>query len=213
MMPAAPLPPAIVAPAPAGGPLWTLSSLRLEAASQSASPQPADAPSPARGSEWQAGTGYGFSVDLLQSAGGRRYVPVTVSWGRDLTRDAGPPLVRGRFIWAVEVMPLYGQLAPSRTAGVAVSPLVWRWRFTPRRGVAPFAELAFGGLFTRDPVPENTERANFITHGAIGLGWRAAARTTVATAYRFQHISNGNQLTTNPGVNAHVLWIGISVRR
>ena len=41
-------------------------------------------PGPARGSEWQVGAGYAWSIDLLQSAGGRRYVPLTVSWGRDL---------------------------------------------------------------------------------------------------------------------------------
>ena len=89
---------------------------------------------------------------------------------------------------------------------------VWRWRFVPRARAAAFAELAFGGLFTADPVPEGTEAANFLTHGAFGVRWRPGRRTSWVTAYRFQHISNGNQLTTNPGVNAHVLWIGRCTR-
>ena len=38
-------------------------------------------------------------------------------------------------------------------------------------------------------------------------------RLAVVTAYRFQHLSNGNQRVTNPGVNAHVLWAGLSVTR
>jgi hypothetical protein len=163
--------------------------------------------------EWQIGAGYGWSIDLLQAEGGRRYVPVTVGWGRDLTRDAGPGFLRGRIMWAVEVMPLYWQHEPTSTAGVAVSPLVWRWRFTPRRRAAPFAELAFGGLFTADPVPEGTEAANFLSHGAFGIRWQPARRLAFTTAYRFQHISNGNQLATNPGVNAHVVWLGLSVVR
>jgi hypothetical protein len=170
-------------------------------------------PAPARGSEWQVGAGYAWSIDLLQSEGGRRYIPWTVSWGRDLMADAGPGVLRGRLMWAVEAMPLYWQYQPTDTAGVGVSPLVWRWRFVPRSRAAAFAELAFGGVFTGDPVPEGTESANFLTHGAFGVKWRPADRTTFITAYRFQHISNGNQLATNPGVNAHVLWIGVSVAR
>ena len=173
---------------------------------------PAEQPRP-REDEWQVGGGYAWSIDLLQSEGGRRYVPVTVSWGRDVMRDAGPGWLRGRLMWAVEAMPLYWQYAPTTTAGVAVSPLVWRWRFVPRRRAAAFAELAVSGLFTGDPVPEGTESANFITHGAFGIRWRPGRAASLVTAYRFQHISNGNQLVTNPGVNAHVLWIGVSLRR
>ena len=87
---------------------------------------------------------------------------------------------------------------------------MWRWRFTPRPRAAPFVELAFGGLFTRDPVPEGTKTANFLTHGAFGVRWRPTARVGLVTAYRFQHISNGNQQTSNPGVNAHVIWVGVA---
>ena len=44
-----------------------------------------------------------------------------------------------------------------------------------------------------------------------GSGGNPGGQVSWVTAYRFQHISNGNQLTSNPGVNAHVLWIGLSV--
>lgn len=176
-------------------------------------PRPAAEMRRLREDEWHLGSGYAWSVDLLQSAGGREYLPVTISWGRDLTGDAGPGVLRGRLMWAIEIMPLYWQRSPTETVGVALSPLLWRWRFTPRRLAAPFAELAFGGLVTGDPVPEGTESANFLTHGSFGLRWRPFDRAGLVTAYRFQHISNGNQLTTNPGVNAHVLWVGMSVIR
>jgi hypothetical protein len=39
-----------------------------------------------------------------------------------------------------------------------------------------------------------------------------SARHALVLGYRFQHISNGNQLRTNPGVNSHVLLAGWSVR-
>lgn len=168
---------------------------------------------PARGDEWQIGAGYAWSIDLLESAGGRRYVPVTVSWGRDLTRDTGPGWLRGRLMWAIEAMPVYWQHRPTTTVGAAISPLVWRWRFVPARRAAAFAELAFGGLLTADPVPEGTETANFVSHGAFGIRWRPGRAVSWVTAYRFQHISNGNQSVTNPGVNAHILWLGLSIAR
>jgi Lipid A 3-O-deacylase (PagL) len=168
-------------------------------------------PGPPRQDEWMAGVGAAWSIDLLQSAGGRQYVPVSVSWGRDVMRDAGPGILRGRLMWAVELMPVYWQRQPTATVGIGLSPLVWRWRFAPRARAAPFAELAFGGLFTDDSVPEGTEAANFIAHGGFGVRWRPASRLSLVTAYRFQHISNGNQLTTNPGVNAHVVWVGVAL--
>ncbi|MEZ5283611.1 MAG: acyloxyacyl hydrolase [Vicinamibacterales bacterium] len=166
-----------------------------------------------REDEWMAGGGLAWSMALFQSAGGRRYGVATASWGRDLTRDGGPGWLRGRLMWAVEAMPLYAQSAPTSTIGAGLSPLVWRWRFTPRRRAAAFAELAFGGIYTRDPVPEGTERLNFLTHGGVGLRWRSDAAWSLVTAYRFQHVSNGNQLSSNPGVNAHVLWIGVASGR
>jgi Lipid A 3-O-deacylase (PagL) len=193
------------------GPVFELRLRTLASADcQAAASEP---PPRAREDEWQVGAGYAWSIDLLQGEGGRRYVPVTLSWARDLTRDAGPGWLRGRLMWGIEAMPMYWQSSPTSTVGVAVSPLVWRWRFTPRRRAAAFAELAFGGLITADPVPEGTESTNFLTHGAFGLRWHPARRVALTTAYRFQHISNGNQLTTNPGVNAHVLWLGLSVVR
>ncbi len=180
-----------------------------------AAPLPADGePEAARASsgEWIIGGGYGWSVDLLRSHGGRRYVMPSVSWGHDVTRDGGPGLLRGRLAWAIEAMPVFAQFEPASTVGVGVLPLVWRWRFAPRRRGWAFAELGFGGLFTGAAVPEGTETANFQTHGAFGVRWTPSRRTALVTAYRFHHISNGNQLTSNPGVNAHVIWIGISRR-
>jgi hypothetical protein len=162
--------------------------------------------------EWMVGAGYGWSIDLLRAKSGRHYLVTTASWGHDVMSDAGPGILRGRLAWAFEAMPVYWQLEPTSTWGVGVLPLVWRWRFVPRARGQAFAELAFGGLFTRAGVPEGTESANFLAHGAFGVRWNPAARTSLVTAYRFHHISNGNQLTSNPGVNAHVIWIGISRR-
>jgi hypothetical protein len=163
--------------------------------------------------EWMVGGGYGWSIGLLRAQSGRHYAVQTFSWGHDVMKDAGPGVLRGRLAWAIEAMPVYWQLEPTSTYGAGVLPLVWRWRFVPRSRGQAFAELAFGGLFTRAGVPEGNEAANFLAHGAFGVRWNPAARTSLVTAYRFHHISNGNQLTSNPGVNAHVIWVGVSRKR
>lgn len=160
--------------------------------------------------EWMIGAGYGWSIDLLRAKSGRHYAIQTASWGHDVMSDAGPGLLRGRLAWAIEAQPVYWQFEPASTYGAGILPLVWRWRFVPRSRGQAFAELAFGGLFTRSAVPEATTAANFLAHGTFGIRWNPTARTALVTAYRFDHISNGNQLVANPGVNAHVVWIGIS---
>jgi hypothetical protein len=38
-----------------------------------------------------------------------------------------------------------------------------------------------------------------------------AGRQSLVLAYRFDHISNGNRLERNPGVNAHALHVGWSL--
>jgi hypothetical protein len=158
------------------------------------------------------GLGIAQSIDILQSTGGRHYLTQTVSWGRELTRGGGPQFVRGRFVWAIEAMPVFGQFDPTHVYGAGVSPLLWRWNFDPRGRFAPYAELATGGLWTTKGVPEGTQTANFTAIGGFGMRWLISPHRAVALAYRFHHISNGNQSGTNPGVNSHVVWVGLSRR-
>lgn len=175
---------------------------------------PAAAPPPlfeVGASEWMVTGGPAFGVELFHSSPGHRYILSTLSWGRILTRPQGPGVLRGRFEWALELVPLLGQQAPDRNYGVGVTPLTWRWNFMPRGRLLPFAELAAGLLWTRDPLPAGTTAANFTAHAAYGLRYYFRPRTALVAAYRLHHISNGNRLDRNPGVNAHVLQVGLSL--
>lgn len=157
--------------------------------------------------------GAASSVNLFQSKADHRYVVQTVSWGRELTREVGPGVLRGRFAWAVEVMPVFVQVSPSHTYGLGVAPLLWRWNFVSRGRWSAMAELSMGGLWTTEPIPERASRANFTAHWGGGVRLRTSPAQHLLLAYRFQHISNGNQLPSNPGVNAHVLLAGWSFLR
>lgn len=161
--------------------------------------------------EWMVAAGPAWGVSLFHSAVGHDYVLQTVSWGRVLTDAHGPGVLRGRFEIAFEVVPIYAQYAPSSTYGFGLTPLVWRWNFEPHEKFITFAELAGGGLWTGDDVPERTTKSNFTAHASYGLRYFISPSRTLNVSYRFHHISNGNRLERNPGVNAHVVMFGLSL--
>lgn len=162
--------------------------------------------------EWQVSAGMAKSVDLFESTAGRAYAVQTVGWSRELTRPLGPRVVRGCFAWGVEAMPVFAQFSPTNIYGAGVAPVVWRWNFMPRPAWSAFAELAMGGLWTTDQIPDKTSHVNFTAHWGAGIRLRPRGRHALLLAYRFQHFSNGNQLGSNPGVNSHVLLAGWSHR-
>ena len=158
--------------------------------------------------EWSITVSAARGVGLLESAGGERYAMPTLSWGRVLTDLRGPAFARGRFEWAVEVSPLVVEWSSGHARGLGVSPLQWRWNLAPHHGVHAFAEVGGGALWTTAPVPAGTTGSNFMTHAGFGfrlLGGRAGG---LVAGYRLHHISNGNRLRRNPGVNAHLLMLG-----
>jgi hypothetical protein len=161
--------------------------------------------------EWMATFGTGHSVVLFHSESGYKYVTQTLSWGRVLTGPTFRGPLRGRFEWAIELMPMYGQYTPERTFGVGILPLSWRWNFEPRGRFAPFVELSAGFMKSNQPVPTGTARGNFIAHGGGGARILVSRQQAVVLAYRLDHISNGNQIPDNPAINAHAFHIGWSV--
>ena len=163
--------------------------------------------------EWMTTGGPALGVSILHSAEGHRYFMQSLSWGRILSQPHGPGVLRGRFQWSIEIIPIFGQYDTQNTFGVGVTPLLWRWNFEPRGRVVHFAELAGGALWTRDPVPSQTTTANFTAHVAYGLRYFVKPSVSFVASYRLHHISNGNRLERNPGVNAHVVQFGVSLMR
>jgi hypothetical protein len=192
-------------------------SRHAEAQSQAAAPSAASVSLDAASlvnqgaTEWMTTIGNAWAIDLFHSVEGHRYLSQTLSWGKVLTGATFPGALRGRFEWAVEVTPVFGQYQPDAVYGVGVSPFTWRWNFEPRGRYAPFAELGGGALWTSAPVPQRTTRANFTAHVAVGLRRMIRPTHALVVAYRFDHISNGNRLERNPAINAHGVHVGWSL--
>ncbi len=158
--------------------------------------------------EWSVTASAARGISLLQSGGGQRYAMPTLSWGRVLTDLRGPGFARGRFEWAVELSPLVVEWKSGRARGLGLAPLQWRWNLVPRRGVHPFVEVGGGAIWTTSPMPAGTTGSNFMTHGGVGFRLLGGRASGLVAGYRLHHISNGNRLRRNPGVNAHMLMLG-----
>lgn len=173
----------------------------------------ADAVGTARTTEWIIGAGVARSLELFHSRAGIRYAVQTVSWARDLSGDRGSGVLRGRLAWAIEVMPVLAESSPTRVYGFGVAPIGVRWNFVPRRQWSAFAELTAGMLASSAAIPDGVARFNFTAHSGAGVRFSLSAAQSVVLAYRLQHVSNGNRLSDNPGVNSHVAFAGWSMTR
>jgi hypothetical protein len=165
-----------------------------------------------RGSEWAVAAGAASSVNLYESTSGRTYGVVAIGWAKELTRELAWGPIRGRFAWGFEAMPVFAQFEPSAIYGAGFAPVIWRWNFPPQPRWSAFVELAMGGMWTSDPIPEETSRGNFTAHWGGGIRFKPRGGHAILVAYRLQHFSNGNQSGSNPGVNSHVVLGGWSHR-
>ena len=190
-----------------------LLAVSSSAHAQDSGPVATESPFVLGATEWMVSSGPAFGVRLFHSERGYKYFLQSLSWGRVLSRPLGPEALRGTFEWAFEVVPLYAQYDPGSNYGLGFSPLTWRWNFEPRGKVGQFAELSGGALWTRDAVPSDTTSANFTAHLAYGVRYFFKPTMAFVAGYRFHHISNGNRLERNPGINAHVAQLGLSLVR
>ena len=163
------------------------------------------------GNEVQVWVGGGHSVAGGTSRTGLANAGLRYGWV--LTEPHGPGLLRGRFEYAVDGIPLFLVFQPANTAyGVGVNPLGLKWDFVPHDRFVPYLELGGGVLFTTHDVPRGTSSLNFTPGAALGthivtsdLNW--------SLEIRYMHISNAGLSTPNPGLNSVQVRLGIGAFR
>jgi hypothetical protein len=136
---------------------------------------------------------------------------VGLRYGWIITGPHGPSILRGRFEYAVDVVPVFWVFQPTGTAyGFDLDPIALKWDFEEHHHVVPYFELSGGTLFTSKQVPAGISRVNFASGGAAGLHL-LRKKYNWSAEIRFLHISDAGLTTQNPGVNTIQVRIGFGL--
>jgi Lipid A 3-O-deacylase (PagL) len=98
--------------------------------------------------------------------------------------------------------------------GGGLSPIGLKFNFRPRHRVQPFANTTGGFLYFREDVPvPGAARFNFTFDFSGGIQLINSSRRAFTIGYKYQHISNGERSSINPGVDVQVIYAGFSIFR
>jgi lipid A 3-O-deacylase len=157
--------------------------------------------------EVQIWTGGGHGLNGSTSNTGLWNVGLRYGWV--LTNPHGPGFLRGRFEYAVDVVPVFLVFQPAGTTyGLGVNPFALKWNLETHRSVVPYFELGGGTLFTNHEVPAGTSRVNFTSSGAFGMHL-LRRKYNWSIELRYMHISNAGLSTPNPGINTIQVRLGM----
>lgn len=134
---------------------------------------------------------------------------VGARYGWVLTDPAGPRFLRGRFEYAVDVVPIFWVIQRTGVAyGFGLNPFELKWNFETHHKAAPYLSLSGGTLFTNNQVPPGTSRVNFTSSGGLGI-YILRGKYNWSTEVLFMHISNAGLSAPNPGINTVQVRIGL----
>lgn len=95
--------------------------------------------------------------------------------------------------------------------GIGARPVGFRINYLPTKRVQPFIAGSMGFVYFLQPVPdERGKHLNFTFDVGAGLRLVLTARMTLTVGYRYHHLSNGFRGKINPGVDANLVYLGIS---
>jgi lipid A 3-O-deacylase PagL len=95
--------------------------------------------------------------------------------------------------------------------GAGLSPIGFKLNFAPQSWIQPFFAASVGFLYFMHDVPvPDSSRFNFTPELGVGLQFFFAPKRALTLGYKLHHISNANTGESNPGMDSHVIYAGIS---
>jgi lipid A 3-O-deacylase len=159
------------------------------------------------GHEVQVWAGGGHSVPGGTS--GTEAFDAGARYGWVITGPHWPWILRGRFEYAVDIVPVYLIYQPMQTAYAGgFNPLVLKWNFERHGRFSPYFELSGGALFSNKNIPMYTNTVNFSPSAALGVHI-LGEKYNWSVAVRYLHISNAGLGGYNPGLNTVQVRLGV----
>ena len=96
------------------------------------------------------------------------------------------------------------------TSGVGAYPVGLRVTFRARARLRPYVAGHTGALYFGDAVPDTRgQQLNFAAGIGAGLQALPSGRVSLTVGYRYHHLSNGFRGSINPGLDAHLFYLGV----
>src|ERR1700741_1242688 len=158
------------------------------------------------GHELQLWTGGGHGINGSTSDTGVWNVGGRYGW--ILTDPVGPGPLRGRFEYAVDVVPVFWLFQKNGTAyGFGLNPFALKWNFIPHHNIAPYVDIGGGTLLHNIKGPPGASDLHFTTSPPLGVHF-LRSKYNWSAEVRFMHISNAGLSTPNPGINTIQVRLG-----
>jgi hypothetical protein len=98
-----------------------------------------------------------------------------------------------------------------RSTGLGITPFGVEWTPAATARLRPFLSTHGGFIYFFDPVPDRQgKRLNFTASIGAGLHVRVVETTLLTLGYRYHHTSNGFRGQINPGVDANLVYVGVT---
>jgi hypothetical protein len=97
--------------------------------------------------------------------------------------------------------------------GAGLTPIGWRLDVERLRWVRPYFAANGGFLYFEDRVPASGVKFNFTYDFGLGAQVPIREDTAVTLGYSYFHISNAGLGRSNPGFDANLLYLGVSLFR
>ena len=98
--------------------------------------------------------------------------------------------------------------------GIGGSPIGAQVNFVHYRRVEPFLTSGGGFLYFNHRMFGTTQQFNFTAQLGAGVQlFSPDRRTAIDLGYKYHHISNANLGNQNPGLDSHMLFVGLSLFR